>query len=288
MPRNIMERLMGSTAIYREPDLGAGNGGGAGDTPAGETPAGDPPIDPPAGEPPAEKQSAPAPKVSDTEAKLLKEVMKHKEDAKAAKEAAKAFEGIDPAKARAALAAQAEAERKELEARGEYDRIIQQVRDQANTEIEAARAAADELRQQLDSIQRTVEESNVRTAFATSPFIRENLVISGEKVRVLYGTHFDIVDGDLVGYDKPRGEKDRTPLVGPDAKPLSFEAAVEKVVKADPEWERLGKSKMKPGSGSTPGHLPATPEKPQSGTDRIRAGLSSLARPTLNLGQTRR
>lgn len=284
--RTLMNTLMGSTAIFREADDGLGGGAPASEPPvtepnANETPANEPPVNEPS-------PSGEAPKPSDTEAKLLKEVMKHKEAAKQAGERAKAFEGIDPEKARAALAAQADAERKELEARGEYSRIIEQVSAEAQTRIEAAEATANELRSQLEAIELRSQEQNIATVFATSPFVTKSLVISGDKVRALYGTHFDNVDGELVGYDKPRGAANRTVLVGVDAKPLAFEAALEKVVKADPEWERLARSTLKPGAGSgTTSINPKHTERPETGADKIRAGLASLKRPTLNLSMVR-
>lgn len=289
MPRNIMN-LLGSTAIARTIEDDSGSAPAPTPTPEDAEAAAAAAA---AAANPSEGATPPAetPKVSDDVAKLLKDVMKHKDAAKAAEARAKLFEGIDPEKARAALQAQADAERQALEARGEYNRIIEQVQAEKQAEVDAANAAAQELRDQLANIQRTVEEQSVQSQFAGSPFIRDNLVISGEKVRALYGSHFDTVDGVLVGYDKPRGAAERTPLVGADAKPLPFEAALEKVVKADPEWERLGKSKLKPGAGS--GHSginPSASAKPETGTDKIRAGLASLSRPSLNLSglQTRR
>lgn len=281
------ERAMGR--FMRNPDEHppAPSSPPAGDPPSNEPPASQEPVVPPAqtdDTPPANGG------VDDEKARLLKDVMKHKAAAKEAADRAKLFEGIDPERARAALAAQAEAERASLEARGEYDRILEQVRAEGQTQIDAANAAADELRQQLADIQTNIERTNVRSAFANSSFVRENLVISGQKVQTLFGDHFDYVEGELVGYDKPRGESNRTPLVGADGKPLPFETALEKVVKADTEWERLAKAKIKPGAGSTSADLPATHDKPLTGTDKIRAGLQGLTRTSLNLSsiQTRR
>jgi hypothetical protein len=288
MPRNIRALLMGSTSILRAPEDDSGQ------APTIVTPPVEgevtPSVTPPAEivTPPVEQTEGNRP--SDGEAKLLKEVMKHKEAAKVAEARAKAYEGIDPEKARAALAAQSEAERKELEARGEYTRILDQVREQSATEIAAANQAVADLQEQLNAIQATAQTQAVANLFATSAFVRDSLVISGTKVQALYGDHFENVDGELVGYDKPRGAKDRTPLVGSDAKPLNFEAALEKVVKADAEWERLAKSKLKPGAGSgTTSINPKQTERPETGQDKIRAGLASLSKPSLNLaGVTRR
>lgn len=285
MPKNIRERLMNTTSIEIDSELEPTSGGGGGSNAADDAAAAAGGDDDKANK----QENADANKPSDAEAKLLKEVMKHKEAARAAEAKVKLYEGLDPEKARAALAAQAEAERKELEAKGEYQRIIDQVKQETAAQVDAAKAEADALKQQLADIQTNIERQNVVTTFATSAFVRENLVISGEKVRALYGDHFDVVDGNIVGYDKPRGAPNRTPLVGADANPLPFEAAIEKVLKADPEWERLAKSKLKPGAGGSPAALnEKLSEKPQSGADRIRAGLSSLGRTEIKLSGTRR
>jgi hypothetical protein len=96
-------------------------------------------------------------KPTDAEAKLLKEVMKLKEQAKLANDKLKAYDGIDPVKARelqkaqedAAVAAQ-EAERKRLlEEAGQFDAVKKQMVDQHTSEItkrdEAVKAANDAL-----------------------------------------------------------------------------------------------------------------------------------------------
>lgn len=223
-------------------------------------------------------------KVDDEKAKLLKEVMKYKDDAKKAKAEAEKFKGIDLEKAKAALAAQAEAERKELEAKGEYQRIIAQVAEEADKKVKEAEAAVAEANAKLEALQRGLEEKELSNSFANSTFVREKLVISGAKVRVLYGDHFDTVDGEIVGYDKPRGAKDRTPLVDDKGNNLPFEAALEKVIKADSEWERLAKADIKRGSGSATSTLKAKDSQaPETPKDRIKAGLAGIVRPSLNL-----
>lgn len=215
-------------------------------------------------------------KPTDGEAKLLKEVMALKERERAAKEALKAFEGLDPAAARAALEASKAAEIKALEDKGEYSRIIEQVREQSEAKVSAAEAKVAELQGQLENVQKSVERANFTSAFANSHFLRESVVISGSKVEALYGDHFDTVDGKIVGYDKPRGAEGRTPLVDANAQPLDFDAAIEKVLKSDPEWERLAKSKLKGGAAATPKSISADDDRPLTSTDRIAAGLKGL------------
>lgn len=216
------------------------------------------------------------PKPTDTEAKLLKEVMALKERERAAKEALKAFEGLDPEAARKALEAAKAAEIKALEDKGEYSRIIEQVRAQSEEAVAAAKAEVAALQEQLEGVQKSVERANFTSAFANSTFLRENVVLSGPKVEALYGNYFDTVDGQIVGYDKPRGEEARTPLVDATGAPLPFEAAIEKVLKADSEWERLAKSKLKSGAAAAPKAIAADDNRPLTPTDKIAQGLKGL------------
>lgn len=233
----------------------------------------------------AEAAAASKSAVDDEKAKLLKEVMKYKQEAKDAKAAAEKFKGIDVDKATAALAAQAAAELKELEAKGEYQRIIAQITEQADLKVKEAEERVAAFQTQLDELHRGLQEKELSNNFANSAFVREKLTISGSKVRTLYGSHFDEVDGEHVAYDKPRGEKNRTPLVDANGANLAFEAALEKIVKADPEWERIAKAEIKKGSAASPSGLQSKKgnDQPESGRDKIKAGLGSLARQSLNL-----
>lgn len=198
-------------------------------------------------------------KPTDAEAALLKDAMKHKKvaaDAKAALDAATAklreFDGLDPAELRKLLADKADAERKEAEKRGEYDRIIAQVRDEA---AKREKALADEhtsTKSQLDAAQKRIDELTVGYSFTNSKFLTDETVLSGDKARKLYGDHFEIEDGAVIAYDKPRGSSERTPLVDSNGNRLAFEAAIEKIVKGDSDFERIAKSKMRTGPGSSP------------------------------------
>lgn len=198
-------------------------------------------------------------KVSDAEAALLKDVMKQKKaaaDAKSALDAANAklreFDGLDPAELRKLLADKADAERKEAEKRGEYDRIIAQVRDEAAKREKALSDEHGQTKSQLEAAQKRIDELTVGYSFTNSKFLTDETVLSGDKARKLYGDHFEIEDGIVVAYDKPRGSSERTPLVDGNGTRLQFEAAIEKIVKGDSDFERIAKSKMRPGSGSGP------------------------------------
>lgn len=220
--------------------------------------------------------------------KLLREVMEKKGKLKETEEAlltantelAK-FKGIDLDKVKALLEAEKTREEKDLEAKGEYDRLKQRIAE----EREAERKAWDEERNTLQGTIKTlsgdIDNLTVGQNFATSKFISEDLVLTPTKARVLYGAHFEMKDGKTVAYDKPAGVSGRTPLVDAGGDPLSFDAALRKIVEADPDKDSLMKTKMTPGAGSR--HTNSGTQSQQEiakrgdqlfGASRIAAGLA--------------
>ena len=222
--------------------------------------------------------AAKKPTISDAEAKLLKEAMDKKAEIATLKVQLEAFKGIDPTAARAAQAKVAEDERKAAEARGEYDRLVAQMAERHAADLAAAKAAAEAVTASQGALQQQVSDLTIGTSFATSVFVKEDLTLTPNKARVIYGAHFEFKDGAVVGYDRPSGASDRTPLVDASGVPLKFDQALEKLVEADPDRDQLRRSKIKPGAGSgtQPGAKKGAPagEAPVlTGVDKISAGL---------------
>lgn len=224
-----------------------------------------------------------AKKPSDEEARLLKENMKRKADNKALQaelDSLKAsVEGLDLTAVRKLLADQKSAEDQRLEAKGDYDRLKQRMADEHKTTVDAANARIAELTAALNASNGTINELTVGAKFSQSDFIHKELTeATGKKARQLYGSHFEVVDGQIVGYDKPRGEKDRTALVDGYGTALSFDAAMAKIVDADPDRESLYRSKVKQGAGSGTKPATQTPDtlKGAGSVSRISAGLKGL------------
>ena len=228
------------------------------------------------------------PKVSDREAELLKEVMKRKGHEQTLKgevgklqEQLKRFEGIDPEQVRSLLNEKVEHERAELEKRGEFDRVKQQIVDQHKGELDTVRSTYDtqvnELSQKLQGAESLITDLTIGRSFGDSPFVRETLTLTPSKARVVYGQHFEVQDGNVVAYDKPAGAADRTMLVNGEGNPLPFDKAIAKIVQADPDYEHLTRSKVKSGAGSKsePGQQP-TP-KVGAGRSRISAAINGGA-----------
>lgn len=234
----------------------------------------------------AEKAKGP----TDAEAKLLKEVMEKKEALKKANtekaelaEKLARFDGVDLEAVKQLLAEKQERENAELERKGEWDRLKAQMAEQHKKELERltgeATGKVSELSEKLSKREREIQELTIGRSFSESSFIRDSLTLTPSKARVVYGAHFDLVDGKIVGYDKPAGSAERTALVDGNGDPLAFEKAIEKLVELDPDRDQMLKSKIRAGAGSDNDSDAKKREKDKhlTGRDRILAGLKSGA-----------
>lgn len=240
--------------------------------------------------------------ITDREADLLKEVMAKKETARAAQAAADAaeakakeladrlaaFDGIDLDEVKGLLKEKQERELSDLEKRGEFERVKAQMAEAHQRDVEAAKAAYEpkvaELTEALNKREQVITELTIGRSFSESTFIRDSLALPVTKTRVLYGAHFELQDGKIVGYDKPAGATDRTPLVDANGNFLDFDKAMEKIVEGDPDRDNLLKSKIRGGSGShNDPNITAEDKnkKPLTGRERILAAVSAGQLPKL-------
>jgi hypothetical protein len=226
----------------------------------------------------AEAAAARGNQPSDAEAKLLKELMAEKAKAKQATESLKAYEGIDPVKVRELMKAQQDAERAELEKRGEYDRLVKQMGESHAKEQGVLKEQITARDSRVAEMQAQIDALTVGQAFAGSKVIADEIALPLNKVKSLYGAHFEYKDGAVVGFDKPAGAKDRTMLVDSTGNALAFDAALKKVIEADPDKDALLKSKARSGAGSSTQSRGAqradtTGESKLTGKDRIAESL---------------
>lgn len=272
--RNVARKYM---APAGDDGSDAGGGGGAGDDAAKA--AADAAAE-------AAKAAAGDKKPSDEEARLLKENMSKKAqlvkaaEATAALEAKlKAFEGIDPEAVRKLLGDQKDAEAKQLEAKGDWDRLKTRMAEEHGKETTSLKAQLAELQASLGQASGVINDLSIGTKFGQSAFIADELTLTPGKARVIYGDHFDLVAGEVVGYDKPRSAANRTALVDQYGSAVGFDAALRKIVEADPEKDHLLKSKVKAGAGSESKKMTGVPTKDAGGGDsvsKISAGLKGL------------
>lgn len=287
---------------------GEGGGGGAGGEggeggqggEGGEPPAKDPSKEPGGkggeGGQGGEGGEGGKPKLSDNEAQLLKDMMKHKETAKsekAAREALEAklkeFDGIDPVAIRELLAKQQKAQEEELEKKGQWDVLKQNMAKQHKEEREKLEGQIVELQGLVKQRESTIDELTIGSQFSNSKFLKEETTLaSATKARALYGQHFELVDGVLTAFDKPKGAKDRAPLVDASGNALEFDVAMRKIIESDPDKDALLRTAAKPGAGS--GQKPVIPPKKAgaaqedaSSVDKIASGLAGLNIQTNNM-----
>lgn len=231
------------------------------------------------------------PSISDTEAKLLKDMMKHKQRAQAAQsevdnlksqldQVTQSLNGLSLDEVKQILDDKKQSERKELERKGEYDRIVQQMADENTAKLGAKDEEINGLKATINTLTEQLEELTIGRAFGESETVQNDLTLPQSIARREFGDHFDVVDGNIVGYDKPRGSSERTPLVNDQGEPLIFEEALKKLVKEHPDSKRILRSKAKPGAGSQTSELPKgagkkSGSKPKTGMSRIQAALEA-------------
>lgn len=235
-------------------------------------------------------------KPSDREAQLLKESMGRKEKIGQLEARLAEYDGIDPKafremqerlqafdqkereQANAKLVEQGRFDEALASMRAEHEGVLNQVRTQSAAELQTATQEREQLMAQLNAYQAQIEDLTVGAAFGNSAFIREELVqaMNPERSRRLYGDHFDIVEGKVVGYDKPRGQDGRVPLVGKDGQPVSFDEAFKRVLSSQSDYETMIRSSAKPGAGSGTRDDKATDptQKIGTGVNRITAALN--------------
>lgn len=223
--------------------------------------------------------------LKDQKSTLLKETMSRKD-------LLKQYGDITPQRAKELLEAenkaQQEAEKarkekelaaqKELESRGEFEAVKKQIVDQHKQETKVLQDKISALESQVAHLQGSIVEKSIGENFANSKFIKNEVLLTPNKAKAIYGSYFEINDdGKVVGYDKPKGVANRSPLVNSNGEPLGFEDAINKIISADPEVDSLLRSKAKIGSGSVSKPKPNVQSDPQSLSplDKITKGLGS-------------
>ncbi len=221
---------------------------------------------------------------TDEEARLLKENMKRKEELKKASEEKlaleaklKQFEGIDADAVRKLLKEKETAEAAQLEAKGDWERLKARMAEEHGKEVSTLQEQLKALQESVGKANSTINDLSIGSKFGQSQFVSEETTLTPSKARVIYGGHFELENGEVVGYDKPRGAQGRTAIVDQYGNAVAFDAALRKIVEADPEKDHLLKSKVKPGAGSDTKKQAGSGARQDSGAAPI-AGLSKIAK----------
>lgn len=223
--------------------------------------------------------------LSDKEAEFLKENMAKKEklkeaEAKLAELQAQIekFKDIDPEKAKTLIAKEQEAEKAALEAKGEFDRLKKMMAEEHAKEKSSLEEAVKAKDASLAAALAQINELTIGQAFSNSEFVKSELVMPASKARAVYGAHFEIENGRIVAFDKPKGDEGRSKLVDGSGETMSFEAAMRKIIESDADRDSLLKSKIREGAGSQTSNddrnKSMTDTSGLKGMSRIAAGLS--------------
>lgn len=221
--------------------------------------------------------------ISDADAKLLKELMEIKNTNKDLKGKAteaenlkKELEGLGGLEAlKALVSAQKDAEKKALEAKGEFETVKKMIVEENQKKVAEALEQANAVKTELDSAKKTIDDLTIGAAFSASSVVGD-LVISPTKARLIYDEYVEREDGKIVVYDKKRGVSGRAKITGADGEAVSFDIGIKKLIDADPDRDRLLKSKMQAGAGSqTSNEKSKDKEVALTGSSRIAAALAA-------------
>lgn len=233
-------------------------------------------------------EKAAAGKLSDSEAALLKDVMKQKEARRAAETLAaenaaklKEFDGIDPVAVRELLAEKKKSEEAEMERKGQWDTLKTNMAKAHQDEKAKLEAQIAELNGALTGKSKLIDDLTIGTKFSSSPFIKDDLTMTASKARIIYGPHFELVDGVLTGFDKPAGSANRAAIVDASGNALDFDIALRRIVESDPDKDELLRAKSKQGSGSQSKTVISaskitTGGEEKTGLDKISGAIGSL------------
>ena len=220
--------------------------------------------------------------ISDDAAKLLRELMEKKTSLKETrdqlaqvKSQLSQFDGINLEEIKAILKEREETSNKELEAKGEWDRLKTNLLEQHTAERTSLAEKIQALQDELQSKDGSIHGLTIGSAFSASKYIADELTLTPSKAQIVYGSHFEYQDGKIVGYDKPKGSSERTQLIGSNGEPLAFDQAVAKIIDGDSDKEYLIRSKVKPGANSGTTEEITKPKIEVSGVSRISAALAA-------------
>jgi hypothetical protein len=177
-------------------------------------------------------------------ASLNGEARTNRERAETAEAALKPFEGLDPVKAKAAIAVAADVEAGKMIETGKLDALKAQLEGQYTSQIEALTTENGGLKETNTGLVR-------QNAFNSSKFIADRVAMPKDFFLAAIDKQFKVNDaGQMVGYDKDGKEIYSKSDFG---KLASVDEALEVIVEAHPQRDVILKAKVGNGSGSDGG-----------------------------------
>lgn len=175
---------------------------------------------------------------------LQGEAMGHRQGKEAAETKLKAFDGMDPDKARAALDTVGNLDAKRLVDAGE----VQRVKDEVAKGFEGKLTEADA---RYADLQGKYHGEKIANAFAGSKFISDKVAAPIDMLQATFGRHFGVDDhGRVIAKDNAGNPIPSKTNFGD---PASFEEAIEAVISAYPNKDHILKGTTGAGGGAGQG-----------------------------------
>jgi hypothetical protein len=174
---------------------------------------------------------------------LGSEAKTHREAKEAAEGKLKAFDGLDPAKAKDAIEKLGLIDQKKLIEAGDRDAAIEAALKPIKDELEAEKAKNGDLSNTLNS-------EMIGGRFSRSKFLQDKVAIPADLVQASFGKHFKIEDGKVVAHDAAGNKIFSRTKHG---EPADFDEAIEMLVEAYPHKDSILKGTGNTGSGANPG-----------------------------------
>lgn len=178
-----------------------------------------------------------------TISRLNAEAKTHREAKEAAESALKAFESIDPAKAKEAMETLAKLDQKKLIDAGQIDVVKSEISKSYEEKLAAERKQREEIADRYNSTLRS-------NAFSRSKFITDKIGVPVDMIEATFGKNFKIEDDGSI-----RGYMNGAPIYSPDrpGEVASFDEALSVLVNAYPNRDLILKGSGASGSGARQG-----------------------------------
>ncbi len=182
------------------------------------------------------------------------------------------------AERKAAEEAKKKAEEEALKAAGNFDELRRRMAEEHDKQLREWQEKYGQIEKQVVELNQNLVNLNVNSSFAASRFITEQTVLTPQKALKVYGDHFEMEDGKVVGYDAPRGAAKRVKLIDGRGQALPFDEAMRRIVEADEDKDRILKATIKSGPGIRDSGVRRPAEQRDSGNsiEKIRTGLANL------------
>ncbi len=165
-----------------------------------------------------------------------------RERAERAEGSLKAFEGLDPAKAREALDTVGKLDLKKLVDAGEIDKVKEQISAGFTQQIQERDA-------KLKDAQGTIDNMRMSNAFRSSKFVSEQIAVPINMFEATFRPFFETKDGAFIAKDRNGNPIYSTNDPGRFA---DFDEAIQRLVETDPHKDMIIKAKGHGGTGSDP------------------------------------